>query len=187
MTCRTVSAGQLAWTLCPSGLRGWTQVPLAQAAWVQILQVSFMTDAHRANLGMDGRMEAHVNTAPLYSFLSFLLPFSVQSYYLFISFALPRSLSLSLSCSLSLSLTISLYLSFSCSCCPLCHPGHVFHSPAARQQASCTGACRASGTPVHPCSSTGDSIMMRSCWHLQFKLDHLYVEQRPITTTGHMV
>jgi hypothetical protein len=130
MTCRTVSAGQLAWTLCPSGLRGWTQVPLAQAAWVQIPQVSFMTDAHRANLGMDGRMEAHVNTAPLYSFLSFLLPFSVQSYYLFISFALPRSLSLSLSCSLSLSLTISLYLSFSCSCCPLCHPGHVFHSPA---------------------------------------------------------
>ena len=28
-------------TLCPSGLRGWTQVPLAQAAWVQIPQVSF--------------------------------------------------------------------------------------------------------------------------------------------------
>ena len=27
-------------TLCPSGLRGWTQVPLAQAAWVQIPQVS---------------------------------------------------------------------------------------------------------------------------------------------------
>jgi hypothetical protein len=111
MTCRTVSAGQLAWTLCPSGLRGWTQVPLAQAAWVQIPQVSFMTDAHRANLGMDGRMEAHVNTAPLYSFLSFLLPFSVQSYYLFISFALPLSLSLSLS--ILLSLALSHYLSLS--------------------------------------------------------------------------
>ncbi len=27
-------------TLCPSGLRGWTQVQLAQAAWVQIPQVS---------------------------------------------------------------------------------------------------------------------------------------------------
>ena len=27
-------------TVCPSGLRGWTQVPLAQAAWVQIPQVS---------------------------------------------------------------------------------------------------------------------------------------------------
>ena len=31
-------------TLCPSGLRGWTQVPLAQAAWVQIPQVSFHVD-----------------------------------------------------------------------------------------------------------------------------------------------
>ena len=28
-------------TVCPSGLRGWTQVPLAQAAWVQIPQLSF--------------------------------------------------------------------------------------------------------------------------------------------------
>ena len=28
-------------TLCPSGLRGWTQVPLARAAWAQIPQVSF--------------------------------------------------------------------------------------------------------------------------------------------------
>ena len=33
-------------TVCPSGLRGWTQVPLAQAAWVQIPQLS---------LGLDGR------------------------------------------------------------------------------------------------------------------------------------
>jgi hypothetical protein len=30
-------------TLCPSGLRGWTQVPLARAAWVQIPQVSSIT------------------------------------------------------------------------------------------------------------------------------------------------
>ena len=30
----------IALTLCPGGLRGWTQVPLAQAAWVQIPQVS---------------------------------------------------------------------------------------------------------------------------------------------------
>jgi hypothetical protein len=72
------------------------------------------------DLGVDGRMEAHVNTTFLYSFLSFLLPFSVQCYYLCISFALPRSLSLFLSCSLSLSLTIS--LSFSCSCGPLLSP-----------------------------------------------------------------
>ena len=26
--------------VCPSGLRGWTQVPLARAAWVQIPQLS---------------------------------------------------------------------------------------------------------------------------------------------------
>ena len=142
MPCRTVSAGQLAWTLCPSGLRGWTQVPLAQAAWVQIPQVSFMTDAHGANLGMDGRMEAHVNTAPLYSFLSFLLPFSVQCYYLFISFALPRSLSLSLYLALSRSLSLSLSLSLAL-VPPFCHPGHVFHSPA----------CSAAGE-LHGCMSS---------------------------------
>ena len=29
-------------TLCPSGLRRWTQYPLARAAWVQIPQVSYM-------------------------------------------------------------------------------------------------------------------------------------------------
>ena len=29
-------------TFCPSGLRGWTQVPLARAAWVQIPQVSLI-------------------------------------------------------------------------------------------------------------------------------------------------
>ena len=28
-------------TLCPSGLRGWTQVPLVQTVWVQIPQVSY--------------------------------------------------------------------------------------------------------------------------------------------------
>ena len=28
-------------TLCPSGLRGWTQVSLVQTAWVQIPQVSY--------------------------------------------------------------------------------------------------------------------------------------------------
>ena len=32
---------QWAETLCSNGLRGWTQVPPAQAAWVQIPQVSF--------------------------------------------------------------------------------------------------------------------------------------------------
>ena len=36
-------------TLCPSGLRGWTQVPLAQAAWVQIPQVSIFE-----NFGISG-------------------------------------------------------------------------------------------------------------------------------------
>ena len=33
-------AGSLPKTVCPSGLRGWTQVPLAQAARVQIPQLS---------------------------------------------------------------------------------------------------------------------------------------------------
>ena len=36
---------QMLWpaeTVCPSGLRGWTQVPLAQAAWVQIPQLSIL-------------------------------------------------------------------------------------------------------------------------------------------------
>ena len=34
--------GRSSKTVCPSGLRGWTQVPLAQAAWVQIPQLSYM-------------------------------------------------------------------------------------------------------------------------------------------------
>ena len=33
-------ACRLPTTVCPSGLRGWTQVPLARAAWVQIPQLS---------------------------------------------------------------------------------------------------------------------------------------------------
>ena len=33
-------------TVCPSGLRGWTQVPLAQAAWVQIPQLSYIIMLH---------------------------------------------------------------------------------------------------------------------------------------------
>ena len=32
-------------TVCPSGLRGWTQVPLAKAAWVQIPQLSILLAA----------------------------------------------------------------------------------------------------------------------------------------------
>jgi hypothetical protein len=36
-------------TLCPSGLRGRTQVPLARAAWVQIPQVSFEPNASHVN------------------------------------------------------------------------------------------------------------------------------------------
>ena len=59
------------------------------------------------DLGVDGRMEAHVNTTFLYSFLSFLLPFSVRWFYAFSLFALPRSLSLSLSLSFSLCLARS--------------------------------------------------------------------------------
>jgi hypothetical protein len=139
------------------------------------------------DLGVDGRMEAHVDTTFLYSFLSFLLPFSVQCYYLCISFALPRSLSLSLSILLSLALSHYLSLFLLLLCPPSVTPATCFIHPHARQQASCTGACRASGTPVHPCSSKSDSIMMWSYWRLKFKRDHLYVDQRPITTTGHMV
>ena len=36
-------------TLCPSGLRGWTQVPLARAAWVQIPQVSVLLGSEEVN------------------------------------------------------------------------------------------------------------------------------------------
>ena len=39
-SCGAPTTQQLAETVCPSGLRGWTQVPLAQAAWVQIPQLS---------------------------------------------------------------------------------------------------------------------------------------------------
>ena len=76
-------------------------------------------------------------TASLHSFLSFLLPFSVRWFYAFSLFALPRSLSLSLSLSLALSLSVLLalalfnyiFLSLALAC-PICHPCHVFHSPA---------------------------------------------------------
>ena len=37
-------------TVCPTGLRGWTQVPLAQAAWVQIPQLSFLNNAIRMRM-----------------------------------------------------------------------------------------------------------------------------------------
>ena len=43
-------------TLCPSGLRGWTQVPLARAAWVQIPQVSSILLAARAPDGSKVKM-----------------------------------------------------------------------------------------------------------------------------------
>ena len=38
--CWSMCSGLTCMTVCPSGLRGWTQVPLARAAWVQIPQVS---------------------------------------------------------------------------------------------------------------------------------------------------
>ena len=38
-------------TVCPSGLRGWTQVPLARAAWVQIPQLSYsMVTCHHTRM-----------------------------------------------------------------------------------------------------------------------------------------
>ena len=42
---RLSMAGSLPKTVCPSGLRGWTQVPLARAAWAQIPQLSM--DEHQ--------------------------------------------------------------------------------------------------------------------------------------------
>ena len=47
-------------TVCPSGLRGWTQVPLAKAAWVQIPQLSLWpaTTRGKENKGMAGRSGA---------------------------------------------------------------------------------------------------------------------------------
>ena len=54
-------------TLCPSGLRGWTQVPLAQAAWVQIPQVSVLPRClqphHRKRLCRSGGEGATRNPA----------------------------------------------------------------------------------------------------------------------------
>ena len=46
-------------TVCPSGLRGWTQVPLARAAWVQIPQLSFIAKAILFSyLSPQGRLRA---------------------------------------------------------------------------------------------------------------------------------
>ena len=44
ISCDSLTA-PFAKTVCPSGLRGWTQVPLARAAWAQIPQLSFWTRA----------------------------------------------------------------------------------------------------------------------------------------------
>ena len=41
-------------TVCPSGLRGWTQVPLARAAWAQIPQLSSHADFKHADLNVFG-------------------------------------------------------------------------------------------------------------------------------------
>ena len=38
-------------TVCPSGLRGWTQVPLVKTAWVQIPQLSFISRRHARGAG----------------------------------------------------------------------------------------------------------------------------------------
>ena len=46
-------------TLCPSGLRGWTQVPLARAAWAQIPQVSFVWSLARGRIRATKRGQTH--------------------------------------------------------------------------------------------------------------------------------
>jgi hypothetical protein len=109
----------------PEWSKGWTQVPLAQAAWIQIPQVSFMI--------LEWMDEWRRTWTP-----------HVFSMLLFMYFVRSPSLSLSLflSCSLSLSLTISLSLSLAL-VPPFCHPGHVFHSPA----------CSAAGE-LHGCMSS---------------------------------
>ena len=40
-------------TFCPSGLRGWTQVSLAQAAWAQIPQVSYAVLVYLGRLSFE--------------------------------------------------------------------------------------------------------------------------------------
>ena len=46
-------------TLCPSGLRGLTQVPLARAAWAQIPQVSFVWSVARGRIRATKRGQTH--------------------------------------------------------------------------------------------------------------------------------
>ena len=123
MTCRTVSAGQLAWTLCPSGLRG-VDSSSTSASCVGSNPTGVIHDRRPCTESRNG----WTNGGAREHRTSLFLPFFLACYYLFISFALPRSLSLSILLSLALSHYLS--LSVSCSCCPLCHPGHVFHSPA---------------------------------------------------------
>ena len=45
-------------TVCPSGLRGWTQVPLAQAAWVQIPQLSYTIPPRLTRFGQRAKLNA---------------------------------------------------------------------------------------------------------------------------------
>ena len=63
---RTASAGvsslRIPKTVCPSGLRGWTQVPLAQAAWVQIPQLSYPCCPVEEKVGREFRCAAIVLT-----------------------------------------------------------------------------------------------------------------------------
>ena len=51
-------------TVCPSGLRGWTQVPLAQAAWVQIPQLSVTKAPLDGVLAVDGQVNLFVGNPP---------------------------------------------------------------------------------------------------------------------------
>ena len=48
-------------TLCPSGLRGWTQVPLARAAWAQIPQVSYLVGLQPTQADSNGLASPSVN------------------------------------------------------------------------------------------------------------------------------
>ena len=57
-------------TVCPSGLRGWTQVPLAQAAWVQIPQLSFISRSIRAHMRRCAPKLRTRHTGPLASWES---------------------------------------------------------------------------------------------------------------------
>ena len=54
MSCDSLTA-PFAKTVCPSGLRGWTQVPLARAAWAQIPQLSSLTRSKGESLNKSRR------------------------------------------------------------------------------------------------------------------------------------